>query len=76
VRIGRFIWKTTRFAQMDAANTARAIAAAIEGEAFDLIVTGLQSDDFGAAQTGVLLAEILGIRTRRSLSGLRRPTAD
>lgn len=50
-----------RFAQMDAANTARAIAAAIAGESFDLIVTGLQSDDFGAAQTGVLLAEILGI---------------
>jgi electron transfer flavoprotein beta subunit len=54
-----------RFAQMDAANTARALGAAIgletPGENFDLIVTGLQSDDFGAAQTGVLLAIIIGI---------------
>jgi electron transfer flavoprotein beta subunit len=50
-----------RFVHLDAGNTARAIAAAIEGEGFDLIVTGLQSDDFGAAQTGVLLAEVLGI---------------
>jgi electron transfer flavoprotein beta subunit len=50
-----------RFVHLDAGNTARAIAAAIEGENFDLIVTGLQSDDFGAAQTGVLLAEVLSI---------------
>src|ERR1700739_3796055 len=32
-----------RFVHLDAGNTARAIAAAIEGENFDLIVTGLQS---------------------------------
>jgi electron transfer flavoprotein beta subunit len=50
-----------RFVHLDAGNTARAIAAAIQGENFDLIVTGLQSDDFGAAQTGVLLAEVLGV---------------
>ena len=49
-----------RFATLDAANVARALAASIAGEAFDLIVTGLQSDDFGHAQTGVLLAEVLG----------------
>ena len=49
-----------RFVTMDSANVARAIAASIEGEHFDLIVTGLQSDDFGCAQTGVLLAEVLG----------------
>ncbi|HVJ08260.1 MAG TPA: electron transfer flavoprotein subunit beta/FixA family protein [Acidisarcina sp.] len=49
-----------RFATLDSTNTARAIAAAISGEEFDLVVTGLQSDDYGAAQTGVLLAEILG----------------
>ena len=29
-------------------------------EKFDLIFTGLQSDDYGYAQTGVILAEILG----------------
>ena len=38
-------------------STARAIAAAIEGESFEMIFTGLQSDDYGFAQTGVLLAE-------------------
>ena len=61
-----------RFAQMDAANTARAIAAAIAGENFDLIVTGLQSDDFGAAQTGVLLAEILGIPHATIIIGIEK----
>jgi electron transfer flavoprotein beta subunit len=49
-----------RFVTLDAFNIARAIAAAIKDESFDLIFTGLQSDDFGYAQTGVLLAELLG----------------
>lgn len=48
------------FAAMDAVTAAQAIAAAVEGESFDLIFTGLQSDDYGFAQTGVLLAELLG----------------
>jgi len=48
------------FVGLDAFNTARAIAAAIKDEKFDLIFTGLQSDDYGYAQTGVILAEILG----------------
>ena len=48
------------FASLDAVSTARAIAAAMEGETFDMVFTGLQSDDYGFAQTGVLLAEILG----------------
>src|SRR5579862_8950549 len=37
-----------------------AFAAAIKEEKFDLIFTGLQSDDYGFAQTGVVLAELLG----------------
>lgn len=49
-----------RFVNLDSYNVARAIAAAIKDEQFDLIFTGLQSDDFGAAQTGVILAELLG----------------
>lgn len=61
-----------RFAQLDAGNTARAIAGAIAGENFDLIVTGLQSDDFGAAQTGVLLAEILGIPHATIIIGIEK----
>ena len=32
----------------------------LEDDRFDLIFTGLQSDDYGYAQTGVLLAELLG----------------
>ena len=48
------------FVGLDAFNTARALAAAIKDEKFDLIFTGLQSDDYGFAQTGVILAELLG----------------
>ncbi len=48
------------FVTLDAYNTARAFAAAITDEQFDLIFTGLQSDDYGFAQTGVILAELLG----------------
>lgn len=48
------------FLGLDAFNTAKALAAAIKNENFDLIFTGLQSDDYGFAQTGVVLAEQLG----------------
>jgi electron transfer flavoprotein beta subunit len=40
---------------------AGALADAIREEHVDLVLTGLQSDDQGAAQTGVILAERLGI---------------
>jgi electron transfer flavoprotein beta subunit len=48
------------FVGFDAFNMAQAFAAAIKEEKFDLIFTGLQSDDYGYAQTGVVLAELLG----------------
>src|SRR4030081_3127721 len=48
------------FVGLDALNTAKAFAAAIKDEQFDLIFTGLQSDDNGYAQTAVILAELLG----------------
>ena len=48
------------FTTLDAAGVAKAIAAAVKDEQFDLVFTGLQSDDFGYAQTGVLLAQVLG----------------
>src|SRR5580693_7583987 len=48
------------FVGLDAFNTANAFAAAIKDEKFDIIFTGLQSDDYGYAQTGVILAELLG----------------
>jgi electron transfer flavoprotein beta subunit len=48
-------------AAADAAMTADALAAAMTNERFDLVLTGLQSDDQGHAQMGVILAERLGI---------------
>src|SRR5580704_15554702 len=48
-------------ATADAWATADALAAAIKDEHVDLVLTGLQSDDQGFAQVGVVLAERLGI---------------
>jgi electron transfer flavoprotein beta subunit len=48
------------FFKLDPLNSARSLAAAVNSENFDLILTGLQSDDQGFGQTGVLLAELLG----------------
>src|SRR5215475_5311532 len=45
----------------DAFVIAEALAAAMKDERFDLVLTGLQSDDQGHGQTGVILAERLGI---------------
>ncbi len=39
---------------------ARAMAKALESEKPDVILTGLQSDDLGYGQTGVVLAEVMG----------------
>ena len=50
-----------KFYVLDPLGSARLLAAAIQKEKFDLILTGLQSDDHGFGQTGVLLAEILGL---------------
>ena len=47
----------------DPLQIARTFASALEGEKFDLILTGLQSDDFGFGQVGVLLGEMLGMST-------------
>jgi electron transfer flavoprotein beta subunit len=49
------------FANADAFATADALASAIRDESFDLVLTGLQSDDQGHGQVGVILAERLGI---------------
>jgi electron transfer flavoprotein beta subunit len=45
----------------DAFAIADALAGARAGEKFDLVLTGLQSDDQGHAATGVVLAERLGM---------------
>ncbi|MBI4876946.1 MAG: electron transfer flavoprotein subunit beta/FixA family protein [Acidobacteria bacterium] len=64
--------------RFDALAVARVLAAAARPEAADLLLTGLQSDDTGAGQTGVLLAELLGlphaslvVRTEAIGGGLR-----
>ena len=48
-------------ASADAFVTSEALAGAMKDETFDLILTGLQSDDQGLAQVGVILAEKLGL---------------
>src|SRR5258706_10268533 len=48
-------------ASADAFVVADALAASMKDEKFDLILTGLQSDDQGFAQVGVILAERLGL---------------
>jgi electron transfer flavoprotein beta subunit len=49
------------FENLDPRGVARVLAQAIRRERPDLVLTGLQSDDCGYAQTGVLLAELLGL---------------
>jgi len=46
---------------LDPLGAAKSLAAAVEREKPDLILTGLQSDDQGFGQTGVLLAQCLGL---------------
>lgn len=46
---------------MDVLSIARVLAAAAAQEKPDLILTGLQSDDLGYGQTGVVMAELLGL---------------
>src|SRR5258706_6915260 len=48
-------------ASADAFVTSAALAGAMKDERFDLVLTGLQSDDQGFAQVGVILAEKLGL---------------
>jgi len=45
----------------DTLGVAQLLAKAAEAEKPDLILTGLQSDDLGYGQTGVVLAELLGL---------------
>jgi electron transfer flavoprotein beta subunit len=65
-------------ATADAFAIADALAVAIRDEQFDLVLTGLQSDDQGFGQVGVVLAEKLGMphatiimEVQASDSGLR-----
>jgi electron transfer flavoprotein beta subunit len=46
---------------LDTLGVAKLLSAAAAPENPDLILTGLQSDDLGAGQTGVVMAELLGV---------------
>ncbi len=50
-----------KFFLLDPLASARSLAASVQKQKFDLILTGLQSDDHGFGQTGVLLAGLLGL---------------
>ena len=52
---------TEEFGQAGPFSTAKVLAEAIRGEAPDLVMAGLQSDDHGYGQTGVIVAELLGL---------------
>ena len=47
--------------ERDTLGVAQILADAVKSESPDLILTGLQSDDLGLGQTGVVLAELLGV---------------
>ncbi|HYO47131.1 MAG TPA: electron transfer flavoprotein subunit beta/FixA family protein [Gemmatimonadota bacterium] len=61
------------FQDGDASATAKALAAAARQEAPDLVLTGLQSDDAGWSQTGVLLAERLGWPSATLIMEIEQP---
>lgn len=53
--------ETADLHKLDALGIARLLAEAVRPENPDLILTGLQSDDWGSGQTGVVMAELLGV---------------
>jgi electron transfer flavoprotein beta subunit len=52
--------RTAETAGTDPLRVARMLAQAVEPESPQLVLTGLQSDDLGYGQTGVVLAELMG----------------
>ena len=65
-----------RLSMADAFVVAGVLAEAVRDEAFDLVLTGLQSDDQGSAQTGVILAETAGDAARDDRHGRADPGAE
>ena len=51
----------SKFDSLDILSLAKVFASALKDESFDLILSGLQSDDQGNSQLGLLLAELLGM---------------
>jgi electron transfer flavoprotein beta subunit len=59
-------------AALDPFQVAGLLADAVRPEAPDLILAGLQSDDLGYGQTGVILAELLGIPHSTIVMGVEK----
>ena len=55
--------ETESLKEIDPLYTSKVLAEALRDENFDLILSGLQSDDSGMGQTGVLLGELLNMST-------------
>ena len=53
--------KNSQQKKQDSLFRAKVIAKALENEKFDIILSGLQSDDDGYAQLGILLAELMNM---------------
>ena len=51
----------SQFDSLDILSTAKVFASALKDKSFDLILSGLQSDDQGNSQLGILIAELLGM---------------
>ncbi len=51
----------SKFDSLDILSIAKVFASALKDENFDLIMSGLQSDDQGNSQLGILLTEMLGM---------------
>jgi len=51
----------SQFDSLDVLSIAKVFASSLKDENFDLIMSGLQSDDQGNSQLGVLMAELLGM---------------
>ena len=49
--------------EIDPLSIAKRFSSVLKEENFDLILTGLQSDDMGMGQTGILIGELLGMST-------------
>jgi len=58
-----------RYYQKDPWQIASIIAGYAKGQGYDLIFTGMQSQDRGSAQVGVTVAELLGISCATTLVG-------
>ncbi len=61
-----------KLAALDPLQVAGLLAEAVQQEAPDLILTGLQSDDLGYGQTGVILAELLGLPHTTIVMGVEK----